>query len=145
MRFNLKGGLVTVAIAMCSQCVLAQDEEASADRRWSGKGELGLVKTTGNSETESFLLGLEFVRETGVRESLEHQMSPAPQHEVRLYLALQTTVAVVGDHDDVGAVLVGIIHEIAHGHVELVETIGRHFGPAGVVAASSGIVNCRLS
>ena len=64
MRFNLNGVLVTAAIAMCSQCVLAQDEEASADRRWSGKGELGLVKTTGNSETESFLLGLEFVRET---------------------------------------------------------------------------------
>jgi len=60
MKLTLSQVLAVVSLAMTSSLVLAQDP---ADNGWSGKGEVGLVKTTGNTETESLKLGLEFVRE----------------------------------------------------------------------------------
>ena len=58
--------LSAAMVALLSQSVLAQDAETEAaaqEPAWTGKGEFGLVKTTGNTETESLLLGLEFVKE----------------------------------------------------------------------------------
>ena len=62
MKLTIRNILITGSLLLLSQVVLAQ-QAASAQTGWTGKGELGLVKTTGNSETESLLLNVEFVRE----------------------------------------------------------------------------------
>ena len=49
-----------LAFLAASPMVLAQDEEPNTG--WTGKGEFGLVKTSGNTETESLILGIEFVK-----------------------------------------------------------------------------------
>ena len=45
-----------------SQFAVAQQAPA-ANTGWSGSGNFGLVKTTGNTQTESLILGLKFIRE----------------------------------------------------------------------------------
>ncbi len=62
MKLTIRNILITGSFLLLSQAVLAQ-QATSAQTGWTGEGELGLVKTTGNSETESLLLNLEFVRE----------------------------------------------------------------------------------
>ncbi|NNE04286.1 MAG: DUF481 domain-containing protein [Xanthomonadales bacterium] len=62
MNINFSAAALVAAMALAPSLVLAQDP-ADDDNGWSGKGELGLVKTTGNTETESLLMNLEFVRE----------------------------------------------------------------------------------
>lgn len=62
MKLTIRNILITGSLLLLSQAALAQ-QAASAQTGWTGKGEVGLVKTTGNSETESLLLNLEFVRE----------------------------------------------------------------------------------
>ncbi len=62
MNSIFRNTLLAGGILLVSQAVLAQPA-APANTSWTGKGELGLVKTTGNTETESLLLGLEFVRD----------------------------------------------------------------------------------
>ncbi|NND43729.1 MAG: DUF481 domain-containing protein [Xanthomonadales bacterium] len=49
-----------LALVMATPVAMAQ---AETDDGWSGKGEMGLVKTTGNSETESLKFGIQFVKE----------------------------------------------------------------------------------
>ena len=44
--------------------VYAQDEEEVLDTSWSGVGEFGFVSTSGNTDTESLNLRLEFVKQT---------------------------------------------------------------------------------
>ncbi len=52
--------LISILLAF-SGSVLAQS--APANTGWTGKGEFGLIKTTGNTELESLLLGIEFIKE----------------------------------------------------------------------------------
>jgi putative salt-induced outer membrane protein len=47
---------------LVSGVIMAQ-QAAPADPIWTGKGEFGFVKTSGNTETESLLMALEFIRE----------------------------------------------------------------------------------
>jgi len=62
MKLTIRNILITGSFLLFSQAVLAQ-QAAPANTGWTGQGEAGLVKTTGNSETESLLLNLEFVRD----------------------------------------------------------------------------------
>lgn len=62
MFTRYKKALVAGIFMVISPVLLAQDEPVE-ENGWSGKGELGLVKTTGNTETESLLMGLEFIKE----------------------------------------------------------------------------------
>jgi len=62
MKFAVKTLALSGAVLLLSQGALAQDEEAE-NTGWTGKGEFGLVKTTGNTETESLIMGLEFIKE----------------------------------------------------------------------------------
>lgn len=62
MKFTISHAIAAVSLLTLSPLALAQDP-AGADEGWSGKGEAGLVKTTGNSETESLKFGVEFVNE----------------------------------------------------------------------------------
>jgi putative salt-induced outer membrane protein len=71
MKVKLSQLLAMGLLAGMSPLALAQDP-AEINEGWSGKGEAGLVKTTGNSETESLLLGVEFVREL---EQWRHRMA----------------------------------------------------------------------
>lgn len=71
MKCKLSKLLTMGLLAGMSSLALAQDP-AQTDEGWSGKGELGLVRTTGNSETESLILGVEFVREL---EQWRHRMA----------------------------------------------------------------------
>jgi putative salt-induced outer membrane protein len=60
---NLFGTMLLAGtVSLFSQAVMAQ-QAAPAKTGWTGSGELGLVKTTGNTETESLLLSVEFIRE----------------------------------------------------------------------------------
>jgi len=52
-----------LALVLCSTTLLA-DEAEEPKYGWSGKGEFGLVSTTGNSDTFSLNLGLAFVYES---------------------------------------------------------------------------------
>ena len=58
-----KHALALLAIGLSlSLSVVAQDEEADAvEYGWTGSGEFGLVKTTGNTDTEAVNLKLEFI------------------------------------------------------------------------------------
>ena len=62
MKLTIRNIVITGSLVLLSQAVLAQ-QAAPANTGWTGNGEVGLVKTTGNTETESLLLKLEFVRE----------------------------------------------------------------------------------
>lgn len=62
MKFAFSHVIATVALITVAPLALAQDA-ADADQGWSGTGELGLVKTTGNTETESLKFAVEFVNE----------------------------------------------------------------------------------
>ena len=44
--------------------VFAQDEEEVLDTSWNGVGEFGFVSTSGNTDTQSLNLALEFTKET---------------------------------------------------------------------------------
>ena len=55
--------LLAVGLFLTSANVFAQDEEA-AETGWSGTGEFGFVSTSGNTETETLNLKLEFVKNT---------------------------------------------------------------------------------
>jgi len=59
-NFLLGNTLLAATVLLFSQAVMAQ-QAAPADTGWSGTGELGFVKTSGNSETETLLLNLEFI------------------------------------------------------------------------------------
>lgn len=61
MKFPMSKCVIAVTILATSPVVLAQDEEPNTG--WTGKGEFGLVKTSGNTETESLILGVEFIKE----------------------------------------------------------------------------------
>jgi len=62
MNTKLNIMLFCAALALAGTAA-AQDPAGQDEEGWSGKGELGLVRTTGNSETESLHLKLGFVRE----------------------------------------------------------------------------------
>jgi len=57
----IKVGMMTAAM-LASGVVLAADDKETTDG-WTGKGELGFVSTSGNSDTQSLNLKLEFIRE----------------------------------------------------------------------------------
>ena len=59
MKMFMKGVLASIVL-LGSQAVIAQDEEE--ENGWGGKGELGLVRTTGNTESEALNFNLEFTR-----------------------------------------------------------------------------------
>jgi len=50
---------LTLSLTLVSTSLMAEDEE-EPKYGWSGKGEFGLVSTTGNSDTFSYNLGLKF-------------------------------------------------------------------------------------
>ena len=54
--------LMAGGMLLLSQVVIAQ-QAAPAANPWTGTGEFGLVKTTGNSKTETLKLGVEFIHE----------------------------------------------------------------------------------
>lgn len=54
--------MLAILLASLAAPVFAQDEEEQPEG-WSGKGELGYVRTTGNTETSSLNLALEFIYE----------------------------------------------------------------------------------
>lgn len=60
MRYT-QAVVATLAL-LAAEGVLAEDGDGTTDG-WTGKGELGFVSTTGNSDTQSLNLKLEFVRE----------------------------------------------------------------------------------
>ena len=62
MKFAIPQLLAAISLMTVSTQILAQDP-AGDDQGWSGTGEMGLVKTTGNTETESLKLAVEFVNE----------------------------------------------------------------------------------
>lgn len=61
MRIKVLIG-VTAALFVVSQPAVSQDEEEN-EEGWSGKGELGYVQTSGNTDTSALNLALEFVYE----------------------------------------------------------------------------------
>ncbi len=60
MKLTISKLVMAGGMLLLSQVVIAQ-QAAPASGPWTGAGELGLVKTTGNSETESLKLGVEFI------------------------------------------------------------------------------------
>ena len=62
MHLNGKHLILTAALLL-SPPALAQDGEEAADDGWTGKGELGFVSTSGNTDTTTLKFGVEFVRE----------------------------------------------------------------------------------
>lgn len=62
-----------VALLLAPASLLAQDEEAPK-YGWSGKGEFGLLSTSGNSDTFSLNLGLEFIYDS---EKWRHTLAAA--------------------------------------------------------------------
>lgn len=62
MTSNIEKLLFAFPVLLFSSALMAQPA-APMDPSWTGKGELGFVKTTGNTETESLLMGVEFIRE----------------------------------------------------------------------------------
>ena len=62
MRSNTRNILLAGTILLNSAAAIAQ-QAVPANTGWTGQGEFGLVKTTGNTETESLLLGVEFILE----------------------------------------------------------------------------------
>ena len=63
MKLKIKNGLYVAVSLLLSAPVLAQDAEQAADNGWSGKGELGFVSTSGNTDTTTLKFGIEFIRE----------------------------------------------------------------------------------
>lgn len=61
MKFPMSKCVIAATFLVASPMVLAQDEEPNTG--WTGKGEFGLVKTSGNTETESLIMGVEFIKE----------------------------------------------------------------------------------
>ncbi len=61
MLTHMKNSVLISVLLLFSCSVSAQS--APVNEGWSGSGEFGLVKTTGNTETESLILGLEFIKE----------------------------------------------------------------------------------
>jgi putative salt-induced outer membrane protein len=62
MQFIVKG-FFAVALLLLAAPLAAQDAAEEEDKGWTGKGELGFVSTTGNTDTTTLKFGLEFVRE----------------------------------------------------------------------------------
>jgi putative salt-induced outer membrane protein len=63
MKSPLKLGIWAAALLLCPAALMAQEAEAPK-YGWSGKGEFGLVSTSGNSDTFSLNLALEFMYES---------------------------------------------------------------------------------
>jgi putative salt-induced outer membrane protein len=61
MRVIVKNGFIALAALVFSTVAISQ--EADEEKGWTGKGEFGLVKTSGNTDTESLILGVEFINE----------------------------------------------------------------------------------
>lgn len=70
MRIRVLIG-ITAVLFLISQPVMSQDEEEK-DEGWSGKGELGYVQTSGNTDTSALNLALEFVYE---KEQWRHRLN----------------------------------------------------------------------
>ncbi len=64
MKFVTK--IALAAFFLFAVTAVAQDEEEVLDTSWNGTGELGFVAVTGNSETSSLNLKLEFIKETEI-------------------------------------------------------------------------------
>lgn len=62
MLTNSTKGLVALLVLSVSAPTLAQDAEAPPEG-WRGQGELGYVKTSGNTDTSSLNVALEFIYE----------------------------------------------------------------------------------
>ncbi len=62
MKFISKS-IYAAVLLLFTAPILAQDAEEEADNGWSGKGELGFVSTSGNTDTTTLNLGLEFIKE----------------------------------------------------------------------------------
>jgi putative salt-induced outer membrane protein len=62
MKNFLKPCILAVALLSAPAVLMAQ-EEAAPDYGWSGKGELGFVSSSGNTDTQSLNLALELVYE----------------------------------------------------------------------------------
>ena len=50
-------------VLLFTSSIYAQDEEAVVDTGWTGTGEFGFVSTSGNTDTETLNLKLEFIKE----------------------------------------------------------------------------------
>lgn len=55
----MKNWMLAVALTLLALPAMAQDEETPEG--WSGKGEAGFVNTSGNSDTQTLNLGVEFI------------------------------------------------------------------------------------
>lgn len=71
MRIKWMIGIITAALLGISQPVMSQDEEDEKKEGWSGKGELGYVQTSGNTDTSALNMALEFVYE---KEQWRHRL-----------------------------------------------------------------------
>ena len=56
--------LLAAGTLLISAGALAQDEDEGFLGGWTGKGEFGLVKTTGNTDSEALNFNLEFIKES---------------------------------------------------------------------------------
>jgi putative salt-induced outer membrane protein len=64
MKFNTKDLLLMTTFVLLAQTAVAQSITPADELGWSGKGEMGLVRTTGNTESEALNFNLEFVKTT---------------------------------------------------------------------------------
>ena len=60
MRYSVK--ILLAGMLLFSASAHAQDEPAVVDTSWNGTGEFGFVSTSGNTETETLNLKLEFIK-----------------------------------------------------------------------------------
>lgn len=62
MRFNILSGVLAAVFLVVSQPAVSQDEEEEQEG-WSGTGEFGYVQTSGNTDTSTLNMALEFIYE----------------------------------------------------------------------------------
>ena len=70
MKIQFTLSILAFSLILAPISAMAQDEEE--DYGWSGKGEFGLVSTSGNSDTNSLNLALEFIYDS---EQWTHRLS----------------------------------------------------------------------
>ncbi|MDX1554857.1 MAG: DUF481 domain-containing protein [Xanthomonadales bacterium] len=71
MTFKVLSGVLATAFLVISQPVLSQDEEEEKKEGWSGTGEFGYVQTSGNTDTSTLNMALEFIYE---KEKWRHRL-----------------------------------------------------------------------
>jgi putative salt-induced outer membrane protein len=63
MGMNYLVKTTLACVVLFSSSIYAQDEETADNNGWTGVGELGFVSTSGNTDTETLNLKLEFIKE----------------------------------------------------------------------------------